>query len=183
MHAENQFAPALPPPRTPDPSCVSASEAVVQRDRFQLPTYSLHCVPPGRSSAPRCRICLGHADFAALTQTAANVPQPTDAGGPGPNRRQRKLFTGFARNRASREITRTGIRIDETISSRNCGPLVQVDAQRAHVALARSVRVPGVRAALSGVLGSASTDHGAPDGIDRRIGARSTLAAAAQSRI
>jgi len=36
------------------------------------------------------------------------------------------------------------------------------------VALARSVRVPGVRAALSGVLGSASAGHGAPDGIDRR---------------
>jgi len=57
-----------------------------------------------------------------------------------------------------------GVWIDETGSSANRGSLVQLDAHGAYVALARPVRVPDVRAAAPGVLGSTFTSRAARTG-------------------
>jgi hypothetical protein len=62
---------------------------------------------------------------------------------------------------------------DEIDPSANRGSLVQVDAHRANVALARPVRVPDVRSAASSVLGATFTGHAARDAfIMRNAGTR-----------
>jgi hypothetical protein len=58
--------------------------------------------------------------------------------------------------------------IYETSSSAIRESLVQVDAHGANVALARPIRVPDVRAAVSGVLGSAFPGRHAQYGAARR---------------
>ena len=65
--------------------------------------------------------------------------------------------------------------IDETNPSANRGSLVQVDAHRDNVALTRAVRVPDVRAAVSGVLGTSFNGHAERDGIAARDGGRKRL--------
>lgn len=55
--------------------------------------------------------------------------------------------------------------IDETDPSSNREPLVQVDARRANVALARPIRMPNVRAAASSVLGTTCAGGAARPGI------------------
>ncbi len=60
-----------------------------------------------------------------------------------------------------------GRRMDETDPSANRGSVVQVDARSADVAFTRPVRVPDMRAAPSGVLGTAPGRHAAGRGTGR----------------
>lgn len=61
--------------------------------------------------------------------------------------------------------------VDETESSANREFRVQVDAHRDNVAFAWPIRVPGVRSAASGLLGTTFTGRAARGGIsDRNAG-------------
>src|ERR1019366_4967290 len=57
-----------------------------------------------------------------------------------------------------------GRELDETTSRAVCGSMVQRDALGAYVAFTWPIRVPEVRAAASGVLGTAPAGHAANDG-------------------
>jgi len=59
------------------------------------------------------------------------------------------------------------LEIDETDPSANRGFLVQIDAHRANVALARSIRMPYLRPA-SGMLGTTLSGHAACEGVAAR---------------
>ena len=74
-----------------------------------------------------------------------------------------------------RRIAESGGYIDEAGANANRGSLVQADAHRANVALARPVRVPDVWAAASGVLGRTRTGFASRCGITVPADAQSAL--------
>ena len=90
----------------------------------------------------------------------------------------RALLQTERERRRCRHPSACGIWIDEAKSISNRGPLVQTDAHRTDVALARPLRVPDMRPAAKGVLGRSLVCLAVREGIaernecTRRIGKR-----------
>ena len=126
-----------------------------------------------RNSTRRCKICRRECRFRLnLPNGAERVMGKLSSRGEqelGPNRRQVEVAGESGHRKAGRRI------VDETTPSAQRGSLVPVDAHRDNVAVRRPVRVPDVRAAVSGVLGRAFAGRAASHALAARLLTRSRI--------